>query len=113
MSIYHDYHSDSRSSSISSWDQIQISLKSLLPSYEPILFSTTVTPTEASDCSGFPEITKQIDEEVKFVPYGGVTGWIEGDQQSESVMKIENCLRSGQNGRVAIGAEDDTDAKLP
>ncbi|MED6156497.1 hypothetical protein PIB30_014895 [Stylosanthes scabra] len=76
-----------------------------------ISVSTTTTPTEASDYSGFPEITKQIDEKVKFVPYGGVTRWIEGDQQSESVMEIGNCLRSGQNGRVAIGAEDDTAAK--
>ncbi|MED6194255.1 hypothetical protein PIB30_026767 [Stylosanthes scabra] len=76
-----------------------------------ISVSTTTTPTEASDCSGFPEITKQIDGEVKFVPYGGVTRWIEGDQQSESVMEIGNCLRSGQNDRVAIGAEDGTAAK--
>ncbi|MED6225731.1 hypothetical protein PIB30_096474 [Stylosanthes scabra] len=41
--------------------------------------STTATQTEASDCSGFPEITKQSDAEVTIVPYGGTNGWIEGD----------------------------------
>ncbi|MED6207329.1 hypothetical protein PIB30_034747 [Stylosanthes scabra] len=258
MPIYHDYHGDSRSSSISIWDQIQINLKSLLPSYEPILcdstvvasflsdqpqkhlsadfeqnsvsdqelttdptqfhqiqeitdldfqfqfqselattrsskfkfnqnssssktdqatihntepefhqsdpeiqvhtqsdtepkssagnfkfdqrsisVSTTTTPTEASDCSGFPKITKQIDEEVKFVPCGGANGWIEGDRQwPETVMEIGGCLRLackegreeelwvplaepprpwmtewGQNDKVAIGAEDGTATK--
>ncbi|MED6215840.1 hypothetical protein PIB30_001979 [Stylosanthes scabra] len=42
MPIYHDYHGDSKSSSISTWDQIQIGLKSLLPSYEPILYDSSI-----------------------------------------------------------------------
>ncbi|MED6164623.1 hypothetical protein PIB30_091989 [Stylosanthes scabra] len=92
-----------------------------------VLVSTTTTPTEASDYSGFPEITKKSDEEVTIVP----CGW-----WSESVMKIGGCLRStykeggeeelyvpltipprpwmtesSQNGRVANGAEDGTAAR--
>ncbi|MED6114154.1 hypothetical protein PIB30_077567 [Stylosanthes scabra] len=225
MPIYHDYHGDSRSSSISIWDQIQISLISLLPSYEPILcdspavssflsdqkqpqicpefqqscdiqeeeiytdsinedlaesvsksnqqtqqeennailnqileihhfqihinnsisrnsniqcskqtnpeletsdpeiqvltqsdtepkssagnfkfnqnsisVSITATPTEASDYSGFPEITNKSDAEVTIVPCGGANRWIEGDRQwSESVMVIGGCLRLAHN----------------
>ncbi|MED6118681.1 hypothetical protein PIB30_005153 [Stylosanthes scabra] len=49
MPIYHDYHGDSRSSSISTWDQIQISLKSLLPSYEPILCDSAIVASFLSD----------------------------------------------------------------
>ncbi|MED6171290.1 hypothetical protein PIB30_039457 [Stylosanthes scabra] len=48
MPIYHDYHGDSRGSSISTWDQIQIILKSLLPSYEPILCDSTLATTRSS-----------------------------------------------------------------
>ncbi|MED6194050.1 hypothetical protein PIB30_024817 [Stylosanthes scabra] len=241
MPIYHDYHGDSRSSSISTWDQIQLSLKSLLPSYEPILCDSAVvasllsnpictdfehiaTPHEIQDENysdpEYPEIHKSDqaesepeaeidiedatliriatkftnpDQEAKWnsenstqlsknnttiqansnskfqiateiidsvttqntssefttrttpqlystkqnqrgrkeiVPGGSVTGWIEGDWQSEFVI-IGDCLRSarkegreeelwvplaesprpwlsesGQNDRVAIGAED-------
>ncbi|MED6160959.1 hypothetical protein PIB30_056239 [Stylosanthes scabra] len=36
MPIYHDYHGGFKNSSISSWDQIQINLKCLLPCYQPI-----------------------------------------------------------------------------
>ncbi|MED6109324.1 hypothetical protein PIB30_032318 [Stylosanthes scabra] len=43
------------------------------------------------------------DEEVTSVPCGGVTGGIEGDRQSEFVMEIRDCLRSGPNRRVDIG----------
>ncbi|MED6110481.1 hypothetical protein PIB30_043313 [Stylosanthes scabra] len=49
MPIYYDYHGDSRSSSISSWDQIQISLKSLLPNYEPILCDSAIVGYFLSD----------------------------------------------------------------
>ncbi|MED6211875.1 hypothetical protein PIB30_077776 [Stylosanthes scabra] len=36
MPIYGDYHSDFQNSNNSSWDQIQASLKILVPSYQPI-----------------------------------------------------------------------------
>ncbi|MED6114559.1 hypothetical protein PIB30_081480 [Stylosanthes scabra] len=49
MPIYHDYHGDSKSSSISTWDQIQISLKYLLPSYQPIPSDSAVVASFLSD----------------------------------------------------------------
>ncbi|MED6130348.1 hypothetical protein PIB30_000242 [Stylosanthes scabra] len=49
MPIYHDYHGDSTSSSILTWDQIQISLKSLLPTYEPILCDSAIVASFLSD----------------------------------------------------------------
>ncbi|MED6168709.1 hypothetical protein PIB30_014174 [Stylosanthes scabra] len=36
MPIYHDYHGDFQNSNNSSWNQIQASLKILLPTYQPI-----------------------------------------------------------------------------
>ncbi|MED6195473.1 hypothetical protein PIB30_038161 [Stylosanthes scabra] len=58
MPIYHDYHGDSKSSSISTWDQIQISLKFLLPSYEPILCVSPLVSSLLSDpiCTDFKQI---------------------------------------------------------
>ncbi|MED6156966.1 hypothetical protein PIB30_019088 [Stylosanthes scabra] len=146
MPIYHDYHGDSRSSSISTWDQIQPSLKSLLPSYEPILCDSTVVASLLSNsiCTDFEHIATlhEIQDENYSDPeskskgkegdrtWWWRTGWIEGDRQSESVI-IGDCMRlarkegreeelwvplaelprpwlseSGQNDRVAIGAED-------
>ncbi|MED6183582.1 hypothetical protein PIB30_039162 [Stylosanthes scabra] len=49
MPIYYDYHGDSKDSSISSWDHIQIRLKCLLPTYEPILCDSTVVSSFLSD----------------------------------------------------------------
>ncbi|MED6146283.1 hypothetical protein PIB30_033108 [Stylosanthes scabra] len=49
MPIYHDYHGDSKSSSISTWDQIQINLKFLLPTYQPILCDSPVVSSFLSD----------------------------------------------------------------
>ncbi|MED6216289.1 hypothetical protein PIB30_006229 [Stylosanthes scabra] len=49
MPIYGDYHGDSKNSSISTWDQIQISLKSLLSSYRPILCDSAIVESFLSD----------------------------------------------------------------
>ncbi|MED6108212.1 hypothetical protein PIB30_021507 [Stylosanthes scabra] len=58
--IYHDYHGDSKSSSISTWDQIQLSLKILLPSYEAILCDSPVVSSFLSD-QNCPEFQQTCD----------------------------------------------------
>ncbi|MED6154921.1 hypothetical protein PIB30_001062 [Stylosanthes scabra] len=87
MPIYHDYHGDSRSSSISTWDQIQISLKCLLPSYEPILCDSSVVSSFLNyqkQPLSFPEfqqssvtIHNRVDEDESDVSsnYQGVFDW--------------------------------------
>ncbi|MED6195484.1 hypothetical protein PIB30_038269 [Stylosanthes scabra] len=63
MPIYHDYHGDAKSSSISTWDKIQISLKCLLPSYEPILCDSPVVSSFLSTqqiCTDFPQTCSRI-----------------------------------------------------
>ncbi|MED6219445.1 hypothetical protein PIB30_035937 [Stylosanthes scabra] len=54
------------------------------------------TRAEASNYSGFPEITKKNDE-VTIVPCGGANGWIVGDWQwFQAVMETRGCLRSAR-----------------
>ncbi|MED6118785.1 hypothetical protein PIB30_005923 [Stylosanthes scabra] len=63
MPIYHDYHGDSKSSSILTWDQIQISLKCLLPTYEPVLCDSPVVLSFLSTqqiCADFTQTCANI-----------------------------------------------------
>ncbi|MED6193369.1 hypothetical protein PIB30_018711 [Stylosanthes scabra] len=65
MPIYHDYHGDAKSSSIFSWDTIQISLKCLLPSYEPVLCDSPVVSSFLSTqeiCADFTQTCASIIE---------------------------------------------------
>ncbi|MED6183781.1 hypothetical protein PIB30_040908 [Stylosanthes scabra] len=99
MLIYHDYHGDSKISSISSistWDQIQISLKCLLPSYQPILFDSAVVSSFLSDqkqqqiCVDFEQTYSRIITTMnKFIQEDEADPKLESNL-AENVEELEN-----------------------
>ncbi|MED6107656.1 hypothetical protein PIB30_016099 [Stylosanthes scabra] len=64
MPIYGDYHGDFQNSSISTWDQIQISLKILLPSYQPFLSDSAVVESFLTNQNQMQIENKEEDEEI-------------------------------------------------
>ncbi|MED6113835.1 hypothetical protein PIB30_074545, partial [Stylosanthes scabra] len=87
MSIYHDYHGDSKDSSILTCDQIQISLKYLLLSYQPILCDSLVSSflsnkKQQQICAHFkPNFTSDGGDELRsLAPEIGGTTQGDGDE---------------------------------
>ncbi|MED6201528.1 hypothetical protein PIB30_095973 [Stylosanthes scabra] len=108
MLIYHDYHGDSKSSSISTWDQIQISLKCLLPNYQPILSDSLVVssflndPNQKQICTDFKQTCGRLMATMKeFIQeeedYTDSVNEDLAESWPEYVMKIGGCLRLAHN----------------
>ncbi|MED6110517.1 hypothetical protein PIB30_043770 [Stylosanthes scabra] len=127
MPIYHDYHGDAKSSSISHWDQIQICLKILLPSYQPVLSDSAAVESFLTDqkqmqidanfqqtCASIIATMVEIQEEENSKPEMHAAHKEAGEEELRvplAVLPRPWMTESGQNGGVAIGAEDGTAGK--
>ncbi|MED6195075.1 hypothetical protein PIB30_034619 [Stylosanthes scabra] len=105
MPIYHDYHGgDSNSSSIYTWDQIQISLKYLLLSYQPILSDSTVVASFLSDqppkqiCADFEQNSVSEFQEQE--------SEAEIQAKSESTFQILNISSTNQEEWNSANSDD-------
>ncbi|MED6219358.1 hypothetical protein PIB30_035072 [Stylosanthes scabra] len=97
MPIYHDYHSDSKSSSISTWDQIQISHKSLLPSYQSILCDSAIVESFLSDQPQM-QLSADFEQNSDAATIQNATKFLDPDQEkSESLRQIPEITTSEQS----------------